>query len=851
MSYEELLADHLDKFRKVLATPRKHKLTCSGDKAVLCVPEVEFAGHVVGNGQKKPIAKKLACFEHWERPSTITGLRAFLGFCNYYSGYLPMYAQLAAPLHDLLKVGKQDGKKGVRKPVQWTIEAAKSFQSLKKELMKPLSLNLINPDQPFVLRTDSSDFAVGAVLEQVTLQEDGTAVHHPVAFWSRVLTPGQKNTWTPREKEAYAIVCALRKWAGHIGLQPVTVCTDHQSLQSWHKELVDTPSGPAGRRARSDETLAKFDLSVVYIPGKTNTIADCLSRWAYLASKGLADVSCRGDLQEAEEAKRIIRMEELLENGDATCFVVQSSGADGVYHRDQLISAIRIAELDQEAVTISVIESCLSENWDSDYRKSQHFRDYYMIAMNEAGKSAEWPRGLRLEAGKLFVDHRLVVPESRMEQLAAQWHEIQLLHPGQDKMYRDMQSRFLMPPTARKIISQACSLCPVCQACSWPNRSRQGEQEWAVVPDEPMQSVALDVFSMPAVKDATGTYDCVVVCVDRHSGYMVAVPALKKGLDARAVAGIMSQHWLTAFGIPATITSDSAPNLVGEWFRGLCDHLGIYHATTVAHKSRTKGRAEVAGKQLFERLRRLHITENLDWLKGLWRSLQAYHDLPTPSGLSPHQILFTRDRISRTLPWYQPGAAQSAQKIFQRADEVAAKVSADLNKLHEKQNSRQKQGPTHQYGPGDHVWVERPEAFTAVKGSQMRYHTSYTPGIVRKRLRKGTYLVQTSEFGQKKRQGTQLVPREPDSQGKHADFSFTRPMATSGDDDEYLVDRVLKRRKNPRIPGGFEYLTSWTGYGRSHNTWEAPSTFLPKFNEAFVEFLKSKGLDVSLADALA
>ena len=41
-----------------------------------------------------------------------------------------------------------------------------------------------------------------------------------------------------------------RKWSGHIGLQPVVVCTDHQSLQSWYKEHVDTPSGPAARRAR-------------------------------------------------------------------------------------------------------------------------------------------------------------------------------------------------------------------------------------------------------------------------------------------------------------------------------------------------------------------------------------------------------------------------------------------------------------------------------------------------------------------------------------------------------------------------------------------------------------------------
>ena len=95
----------------------------------------------------------------------------------------------------------------------------------------------------------------------------------------------------PRTKEAYAIVSALRKWAGHIGLQPVCVCTDHQSLRNWHTECVDTPSGPAARVARWHETFSKFDLSVVYVPGKDNKIADVLSRWVYPASRALQDVS--------------------------------------------------------------------------------------------------------------------------------------------------------------------------------------------------------------------------------------------------------------------------------------------------------------------------------------------------------------------------------------------------------------------------------------------------------------------------------------------------------------------------------------------------------------------------------
>ena len=78
------------------------------------------------------------------------------------------------------------------------------------------------------------------------------------------------------------------KWAGWIGLQLVLILTDHRALEHWVSEHADTPSGPAGRRARWHETLSKFDLEVKYVPGKSNFVADAMSRYAYLASKSPA-----------------------------------------------------------------------------------------------------------------------------------------------------------------------------------------------------------------------------------------------------------------------------------------------------------------------------------------------------------------------------------------------------------------------------------------------------------------------------------------------------------------------------------------------------------------------------------
>ena len=75
----------------------RHKLTGSSDKAIIPVSEVVFAGHVVGNRPRKPIPGKVAAIEQWEKPKTVSELRAYLGFCNYYSGYIKSMPSMQPP----------------------------------------------------------------------------------------------------------------------------------------------------------------------------------------------------------------------------------------------------------------------------------------------------------------------------------------------------------------------------------------------------------------------------------------------------------------------------------------------------------------------------------------------------------------------------------------------------------------------------------------------------------------------------------------------------------------------------------------------------------------------------------
>ena len=308
---QEVVSNHERDLRAVLDRLAEHGLIVDARKAHMFMNEVEFCGHVLREGTRAPAPGKLLSIQKWELPRTVTQLRGFLGLTNYYSSYIPNYAEYAGPLSSKLQLNRVDGKRGSTKPIVWKESEKDCFRVLKEKLAERLELFRVEPDKPFVLRTDASDKAIGAVLEQHREVSAGRTALVPVAFFSRKLAKGQLN-WTPREKETYAVVSALRKWAGWIGLQPVLILTDHKSLEDWVREKMDTPSGPAGRRARWHETLSKFDLTVQYMPGKDNVVADALSRYAYPACKAFQDSSFHGNEEARKEMKAIIA-EELRE----------------------------------------------------------------------------------------------------------------------------------------------------------------------------------------------------------------------------------------------------------------------------------------------------------------------------------------------------------------------------------------------------------------------------------------------------------------------------------------------------------------------------------------------------------
>ena len=212
---EDALKNCYEAVRAVLKRFQEQGLVCHPEKSDFFQKEIQFCGHILREGRRSPAPGKLLPLQKWELPQTVTELRAFLGLANYFSEYVDHYAELAAALMGKLKLNRQEGKKGSKMRVVWTEAEVEAFTRLKAKMCEQLELWQVDLDKPFRLRCDASDQAIGAELQQ---EIDGK--WKPVALFSRKLTQSQLN-WTPREKETYAIVAALRKWAGTIGFQPV------------------------------------------------------------------------------------------------------------------------------------------------------------------------------------------------------------------------------------------------------------------------------------------------------------------------------------------------------------------------------------------------------------------------------------------------------------------------------------------------------------------------------------------------------------------------------------------------------------------------------------------------------
>ena len=218
-----------------------------------------------------------------------------MGLASYYRRFIRNFAKIAAPVTNLLQKNQDS---------LWTAEAEKAVEELKSAITSAPVLRIADPKKKFVVTTDASGVAVGAVLEQ----EDDEGKLLPVAFMSQKLRPEQRH-YEVRDLELLAIVHACRIWRPYLLGQKVRVLTDHAPLQSIQKRDMD-PSLPS-RTLRAIEYLQSFDLDVHRVPGDKNVVADALSRYCAEAN-GLSCVQPSDSLH--AQIRREYKNDELFKN---------------------------------------------------------------------------------------------------------------------------------------------------------------------------------------------------------------------------------------------------------------------------------------------------------------------------------------------------------------------------------------------------------------------------------------------------------------------------------------------------------------------------------------------------------
>jgi len=236
----------------------------------------------------------------------------------------------------------------------------------------------------------------------------------------------------------------------------------------------------------------------------------------------------------------------------------------------------------------------------------------------------------------MYRDGILLVPTDRVGMVIRQWHA-DCVHPGRSRLWVQLLRYFAFPDLkqARIICDKVKSQCETCQVTEGSVGPYKAHLSPHPIPPEPMACVAIDLLSLSEVTYEGRKYDTVVCCVDRHSGWIMAIPVLYKGLTSEKVAKIMLEKWVI-FGIPREITSDRGSHFIGGWWRTICAILGIRTAYAQAYHHQANGRVENANMQILKRLRQLLADKGGSWVERLPCVLSVLNDMPNEFGHSPH-----------------------------------------------------------------------------------------------------------------------------------------------------------------------------------------------------------------------
>ena len=392
--------EHVATLKQVFDRFREYGVKLALSKCNFAQRSVKYLGHVLCEEGLKTTDAKIEAVMNAPAPVNVSQLKAFLGLVTFYGKYIPMQADICAPLYKLLQ-----------KDVKWKWSGTQrnAFNRLKTVLARAPVLQLFDPKLPVGLATDASQSGVGAVLFHVM----PTGEEKPIAFASATLNSSQRR-WAQIEKEGYSIIFGLNKFRQYLYGRKFILVTDHKPLLAIFGAEKKIPDRTSNRLQRWALILMGYTYDLKFKSTKEHGNADALSRLPL-------PIEVPVDTCELED---IFAMSEYQLPMPRELMKAQV--------RDPLLVAVHRS---------------MNSTWPSPMPSG--LQPFY--------KQREW---LALQNNCLFLGNRVVIPASLQRVVLEELHQG---HPGMVRM-KSLAREFVYWPNIDQDIDTHVKKCPQCQA---------------------------------------------------------------------------------------------------------------------------------------------------------------------------------------------------------------------------------------------------------------------------------------------------------------------------------------------------------------------------------------------------
>ena len=588
--------EHLEHLEVVFKLLEENGLVVQRPKCILGQPSLEFLGYKLDATGITPLEDRVDTIRSSKPPTTVKELQRFLGMINYYRRFIPHAASHMYELFECLK--------GKPKTLEWTPACQRSFEAIKAALAKATLLHHPRTNANLALTTDASDHAIGAVLEQ-----RGPRGWEPLAFYSAKLNESQQK-WPPYDRELLGVFKSVRHFKSMLEGRPFTIYTDHQSLVPSISKKTEPQTS---RQAYQLSCIAEYSTDIRHIEGKSNVVADSLSRPPAEVSDSVNTVN---------EPNRI---------NSETASTSPATEPTAHQHRSQE----RCLEATQTLVgVISTIQK-MGINWDELADEQLIDADCRRIRQDR-----NTPLNLKqIDIGNknILVDisngpARPIIPYSWRKRLFDVVHG--LGHPGVERTRQAMTDKFVWPSIKEDVAKWARE----CQDCQRAKVTRNTIPDIGDFPVPVRRFDHLNVDIVGPLPTSNG-FRYLLTAVDRFTRWPAAIPMAD--ITSESVIDAFSHGWISLFGVPSTVTTDRGSQFSSAIWKQLTTTWGITTNQTTAYHPECNGLVERFHRRLKESLIALANNESASWYWKLPCSLLAIRTTLKPDiGSSPADLVF-------------------------------------------------------------------------------------------------------------------------------------------------------------------------------------------------------------------